>query len=130
MLYADDAAARLFEVSAAADAVMREQPPAVRRAVALGRQLLDPMAVASSLFGPDAPALALPLHPLQARTCGTHLWDASAQRLHSIRHPARAACRAGARGRGQTACPGCAVRGRPPGRADEDDDRSRCPNGG
>ena len=50
--------------------------PIVRRAVALGRQALDPLALLSSLCGRGQEVLALTLHQLQAqvrvlRLCGT-----------------------------------------------------------
>lgn len=61
----DEAVARQFELSAAAIAEFPEHPPALRRAVALGRGMRDAAAVCAALFGPEGAALSLLLHPLQ-----------------------------------------------------------------
>ena len=57
--------AQVWESSAAARREMPDQPPIVRRAVALGRGVLEPLAPLASLAGPSGDALALKLHPLQ-----------------------------------------------------------------
>jgi len=58
--------AALWENSEAAKEQMPSSIPIVRRAVALGRQALDPLAVLASLCGPTKEILSLPLHPLQS----------------------------------------------------------------
>lgn len=63
----DEAVARQFELSAAAVAELPEHSPALRRAVALGRAMRDPLAVCAALFGPEGAVLSLRLHPLQVR---------------------------------------------------------------
>lgn len=89
VLMADEAVAAAWENSAAArDELAASAPaPIIRRAVALGRQLLDPLAVLASLCGGGGgikagkEVLALALHPLQAqvgRGCSA-LWGAGAR---------------------------------------------------
>lgn len=66
---ADESVAAAWENSAPAQEELAAATPApiVRRAVALGRQLLDPLAVLASLCGRGREVLALQLHPLQAQ---------------------------------------------------------------
>ncbi|CAL8470742.1 g10284 [Coccomyxa elongata] len=63
--YADETLAALWQSSAAAQAEMGDQPPLVRRAVALARCALDPLAVLASLCGRSGEILGANLHPLQ-----------------------------------------------------------------
>ncbi|BDA45673.1 Transcription elongation factor SPT6 [Coccomyxa sp. Obi] len=63
--YGDETLAALWQTSAAAQAEMGDQPPLVRRAVALARCALDPLAVLASLCGPSGEILGANLHPLQ-----------------------------------------------------------------
>jgi transcription elongation factor SPT6 len=49
--FSDERLAALWESSLAAKEEMPEQPPLIRRAVALGRLALDPLAVLASLCG-------------------------------------------------------------------------------
>jgi hypothetical protein len=63
---ADEAVASAWAASAAAAAELPGSPDVVRRAVALARGALDPLAVLAALAGAGREALALPLHPLQA----------------------------------------------------------------
>lgn len=58
--------AALWENSEAAKEQMPSSIPIVRRAVALGRQALDPLAVLASVCGSTKEILSLPLHPLQS----------------------------------------------------------------
>ena len=75
---ADEAVAAAWENSSAAREELAGSAPApiVRRAVALGRQMLDPLAVLASLCGGGGgvkagrEVLALSLHPLQAQVGG------------------------------------------------------------
>ena len=75
VLMADESVAAAWENSAAAREELAGSAPApiIRRAVALGRQLLDPLAVLASLCGGGGgikagrEVLALALHPLQAQ---------------------------------------------------------------
>ncbi|PRW45415.1 transcription elongation factor SPT6 isoform A [Chlorella sorokiniana] len=75
VLMADESVAAAWENSAAAREELAASAPApiIRRAVALGRQLLDPLAVLASLCGGGGgvkagrEVLALALHPLQAQ---------------------------------------------------------------
>lgn len=66
---ADESVAAAWENSVAGrDELAASTPaPIVRRAVALGRQLLDPLAVLASICGGGREVLALPLHPLQGQ---------------------------------------------------------------
>lgn len=47
----------------------------IRRAVALGRFLQNPVAMVASLFGPAREILSLKLHPLQNLLSGEELYD-------------------------------------------------------
>jgi len=86
---ADESVAAAWENSAAArDELAASAPaPIIRRAVALGRQLLDPLAVLASLCGGGGgvkagkEVLALALHPLQAQggRGGSGLWGPGAR---------------------------------------------------
>ncbi|KAI8473488.1 MAG: hypothetical protein J3K34DRAFT_518962, partial [Monoraphidium minutum] len=67
VLWAEEAVAALWAVSAAARAEFPEHTPLVRRAVALGRMQLDPLAVLSSLCGRGGEVLSLRLHAMQDR---------------------------------------------------------------
>ncbi|EFN54675.1 hypothetical protein CHLNCDRAFT_58171 [Chlorella variabilis] len=68
IMMADEAVAAVWENSAAArDELAAGSAPVVRRAVALGRQLLDPLALLASVCGGGREVLALGLHPLQAQ---------------------------------------------------------------
>jgi transcriptional accessory protein Tex/SPT6 len=58
--------ATLWEHSEAAKEQMPSSLPIIRRAVALGRQMLDPLAVLASVCGSTKEILSLPLHPLQS----------------------------------------------------------------
>ncbi|KAK9852135.1 hypothetical protein WJX84_004569 [Apatococcus fuscideae] len=57
--------AQVWEACAAARRELPDHLPIVRRAVALGRGALEPLAPLASLAGPSGDALALKLHPLQ-----------------------------------------------------------------
>lgn len=57
--------AQVWESCAAARRELPDHLPIVRRAVALGRGALEPLAPLASLAGPSGDALALKLHPLQ-----------------------------------------------------------------
>ena len=66
---ADESLAAAWEASAAArEELPAASTPIVRRAVALGRQLLDPLALLAALAAPGGgrEVLALQLHPLQS----------------------------------------------------------------
>ena len=64
---ADESVAAAWENSSSAKEELAATPAAiVRRAVALGRQLLDPLAMLAGLCGSGREILALTLHPLQA----------------------------------------------------------------
>ncbi|KAL4442498.1 hypothetical protein ABPG77_005082 [Micractinium sp. CCAP 211/92] len=69
ILMADEAVAAAWENSAPArEELAASSPmPIVRRAVGLGRQLLDPLALLASLCGRSREVLSLQLHPLQAQ---------------------------------------------------------------
>jgi hypothetical protein len=68
IMMADEAVAAAWESCAAArEELGGATAPIVRRAVALGRQLLDPLALLAALCGGGKEVLALPLHPLQAQ---------------------------------------------------------------
>eukprot|EP00884_Botryococcus_braunii_P001188 jgi/Botrbrau1/1106/Bobra.0162s0007.1 len=64
--YADESLAALWELTAAARQEFPEQKSIVRRAVALARHALDPLAVLAALFSPANEILSLTLHPLQS----------------------------------------------------------------
>ena len=71
LLPQDESLAALWENSVAAQAELSGSAGIVRRAVALGRQLLDPLALLAALAsGPGKEVLALSLHPLQVRGAG------------------------------------------------------------
>ena len=57
--------AALWELSTAAKEELPTSAPIVRKAVALARQALDPLAVLASLCGPSKEVLSIPLHPVQ-----------------------------------------------------------------
>ena len=76
MLWAEEAVAALWANSAAAKAEFPEHGPLVRRAVALGRMALDPLAVLASLCGRGAEALSLRLHAMQDRVAPEELMAA------------------------------------------------------
>ncbi|GAB4816099.1 hypothetical protein N2152v2_003145 [Parachlorella kessleri] len=63
---ADESLAALWGTSGAAAEEFPASPEVVRKAVALGRQMLDPLALLAALCGPGREVLALQLHPLQA----------------------------------------------------------------
>lgn len=63
--YADERVASLWEKCSAAREELPDQPPAVRRAVALARWFVDPLAVLASLAGPKKEILSLPLNDMQ-----------------------------------------------------------------
>lgn len=65
----DESVAAAWENSAPAREELAASSPApiVRRAVGLGRQLLDPLALLASLCGRSREVLSLQLHPLQAQ---------------------------------------------------------------
>lgn len=69
ILMADESVAAAWENSAPArEELAASSPmPIVRRAVGLGRQLLDPLALLASLCGRSREVLSLQLHPLQAQ---------------------------------------------------------------
>ena len=67
LLMADESIAALWENSAAGVDELGSSAGIVRRAVALGRQLLDPISVLASLCGPSQEILAYSLHPLQSQ---------------------------------------------------------------
>ncbi|KAL4447813.1 hypothetical protein ABPG75_005032 [Micractinium tetrahymenae] len=69
ILMADESVAAAWENSAPAREELAASSPApiVRRAVGLGRQLLDPLALLASLCGRGKEVLSLQLHPLQAQ---------------------------------------------------------------
>ncbi|PSC69358.1 transcription elongation factor SPT6 [Micractinium conductrix] len=69
VLMADESVPAVWENSVAAQEEMLAHAPLpiVRRAVALGRQALDPLALLSSLCGRGQEVLALTLHQLQAQ---------------------------------------------------------------
>ena len=64
VLLVDEAVARVAETSRAAEELLQGRPPAVKRAVALGRGVLDPLALLASLCGAGREVLSLALHPL------------------------------------------------------------------
>lgn len=63
----DEGIAALWSTSAAAAEELPASPDIVRAAVALGRQMLDPLAVLAALCGPSKEILSLHLHPLQGQ---------------------------------------------------------------
>lgn len=69
ILMADESVAAAWENSAPAREELAASSPVaiVRRAVGLGRQLLDPLALLASLCGRGREVLSLQLHPLQAQ---------------------------------------------------------------
>lgn len=71
IMMVDEAVPAAWENSVAAQEELgAATAPIVRRAVGLGRQLLDPLALLASLCGSGREVLALPLHPLQAQVGG------------------------------------------------------------
>lgn len=63
--FADELLAAMWQKSVAAEEELPDASATVRRAVALGRTMLDPLAIVASLCGPSREVLSLPLHPLQ-----------------------------------------------------------------
>ena len=62
----DCSVAKLWESSDAAQREFADQPTAIRHAIALGRYVIDPLAVFASVCGQGREILSLPLDPLQA----------------------------------------------------------------
>eukprot|EP01122_Echinamoeba_exundans_P013454 TRINITY_DN5882_c0_g1_i2.p1 TRINITY_DN5882_c0_g1~~TRINITY_DN5882_c0_g1_i2.p1 ORF type:complete len:1292 (+),score=233.67 TRINITY_DN5882_c0_g1_i2:811-4686(+) len=63
--FADASAARIFENSSRSAELHKELSPLLRKAVSIGRRLLDPLLELAGLWGPNEELLHLPLHPLQ-----------------------------------------------------------------
>ena len=81
LMMADESMAALWENSAAGVEELASSAGIVRRAVALGRQLLDPLAVVASLCGPSREILAYGLHPLQSEASVQHDWGSGSGRV-------------------------------------------------
>lgn len=74
--FSDEKIARLWENSSAAREEFPDETPHVRRAIAMGRLLIDPLAVLASLFGTKKEILSLRLTELQDKVkhgCGASL---------------------------------------------------------
>ncbi|EFJ08665.1 hypothetical protein SELMODRAFT_447972 [Selaginella moellendorffii] len=76
LVYGDETIPRLYEYSRVSEEQLQQQPGIVRRAVALGRYLQNPLAVVSSLCGPSREILSLKLHPLQNFLTPDELYEA------------------------------------------------------
>lgn len=79
VMWADEEVAALWANSAAAKSELPEHPPAVRKAVALGRMALDPLAVLASLCGREKEILSLRLHDMQDKINPDELMSAVEQ---------------------------------------------------
>ncbi|KAJ7556307.1 hypothetical protein O6H91_05G078100 [Diphasiastrum complanatum] len=75
IVYGDEVIPRLYEHSHAAEEQLQQQPGIVRRAVALGRYLQNPLALVSSLFGPSRDILSLKLHISQNSLVPEELYE-------------------------------------------------------
>ncbi|KAI5072429.1 hypothetical protein GOP47_0012535 [Adiantum capillus-veneris] len=65
VIYGDESLASLYEKSQVSLVQLPKQPSIIRRAVALGRSLQNPLAVIAALCNPSKDIVALSMHPMQ-----------------------------------------------------------------
>lgn len=76
VVYEDESISSLYENSRISQEQLPGQPGIVRRAVALGRLLQNPVTMVASLCGPTKEILSLRLHPMQNSLTNEELYEA------------------------------------------------------
>lgn len=76
VFYADESIPLLYEKSKVSESQLSGQPEMVRRAVALGRAIQNPLAALAALCGPGREVALLRMHAMQGLVSQEELWGA------------------------------------------------------